>query len=42
MSWESSIIYEQILKEEVRAPPGRVHSASLLIRSYFDSQQVIH
>jgi aspartate racemase len=34
MSWESSIIYEQIINQEVRARLGGVHSADLLIRSY--------
>jgi aspartate racemase len=34
MSWESSIIYEQIINQQVRARLGGVHSASLLIRSY--------
>jgi aspartate racemase len=34
MSWESSIVYEQIINQEVRARLGGVHSASLLIRSY--------
>jgi aspartate racemase len=34
MSWESSIIYERILNEEVRRRLGRLHSADLLIRSY--------
>lgn len=34
MSWESSILYEQIINQEVRARLGGVHSASLLIRSY--------
>ena len=34
MSWESSIVYEQILNQQVRARLGGVHSASLLIRSY--------
>jgi aspartate racemase len=34
MSWESSIIYEQIINQKVRARLGGAHSASLLIRSY--------
>lgn len=34
MSWESSIVYEQIINQEVRARLGGVHSADLLIRSY--------
>ena len=34
MSWESSIVYERILNEEVRRRLGGVHSADLLIRSY--------
>jgi aspartate racemase len=34
MSWESSIIYEQIINQQVRARLGGAHSASLLIRSY--------
>jgi aspartate racemase len=34
MSWESSVLYEQIINQEVRARLGGVHSASLLIRSY--------
>jgi aspartate racemase len=34
MSWESSIIYEQIINQKVRARLGGTHSASLLIRSY--------
>ena len=34
MSWESSIVYEQIINQEVRARLGGVHSASLLVRSY--------
>lgn len=34
MSWESSIIYEQIINAEARARLGGAHSASLLIRSY--------
>jgi aspartate racemase len=34
MSWESSIVYEQILNEEARRRLGGMHSADLLIRSY--------
>ena len=34
MSWESSIVYEQIINQEVRARLGGAHSASLLVRSY--------
>ena len=34
MSWESSIEYERIINEEVRARLGGVHSADLVIRSY--------
>lgn len=34
MSWESSIVYERIMNEEVRRRRGGVHSADLLIRSY--------
>jgi aspartate racemase len=34
MSWESSVLYEQVLNEEVRARLGGVHSADLLVRSY--------
>jgi len=34
MSWESSIVYEQILNQETRRRLGGVHSADLLIRSY--------
>ena len=34
MSWESSIVYERILNEEVRRRLGGTHSADLLIRSY--------
>jgi aspartate/glutamate racemase len=33
MSWESSIVYEQIINQEVRRLGG-LHSADLLIRSY--------
>ena len=34
MSWESSIVYERLINEAVRAARGGVHSADLLIRSY--------
>jgi aspartate racemase len=34
MSWESSVVYERIINQEVRARLGGVHSASLLVRSY--------
>jgi amino-acid racemase len=34
MSWESSIVYERIINEEVRRRLGGAHSADLLIRSY--------
>ncbi len=34
MSWESSVLYEQIINTEVRARLGGVHSADLLVRSY--------
>lgn len=34
MSWESSIEYERIINEAVRARLGGVHSADLVIRSY--------
>lgn len=34
MSWESSIVYEQLINQEVRDRLGGVHSASLLVRSY--------
>ena len=34
MSWESSIEYERMINEGVRARLGGVHSADLLIRSY--------
>ena len=34
MSWESSIEYERIINEEVRARLGGVHSADLVIRSF--------
>jgi hypothetical protein len=34
MSWESSIVYEQIINTEVRRRLGGVHSADLLVRSF--------
>lgn len=34
MSWESSIVYERIINEEVRDRLGGDHAADLLIRSY--------
>lgn len=34
MSWESSILYERLLNEEVRKRLGGSHSADLLLRSY--------
>ena len=34
MSWESSIHYERLINERVRAVLGGVHSADLVIRSY--------
>ena len=34
MSWESSVVYEQLINQEVRTRLGGVHSASLLVRSY--------
>ena len=34
MSWESSIEYERIINEGVRARLGGIHSADLIIRSY--------
>jgi aspartate racemase len=34
MSWESSVVYERIINEEVRQRLGGVHSADLIIRSY--------
>ena len=34
MSWESSIVYERIINEEMRRRLGGVHAADLLIRSY--------
>jgi len=34
MSWESSIVYERVINEEVGRRLGGVHSADLLVRSY--------
>jgi aspartate racemase len=34
MSWESSIEYERIINQEVRARLGGTHSANLIIRSF--------
>jgi aspartate racemase len=34
MSWESSVLYEQIINEEVRRRLGGVHSAEIVLRSY--------
>lgn len=34
MSWESSIVYERLINEGVRARLGGVHSADLIVRSY--------
>ncbi len=34
MSWESSIEYERLINEGVRARLGGVHSADLIVRSY--------
>jgi aspartate racemase len=34
MSWESSIHYERLINERVRAALGGMHSADLVIRSY--------
>jgi aspartate racemase len=34
MSWESSILYEELINTEVRRRLGGAHSAELLIRSY--------
>ena len=34
MSWESSVLYEELINTEVRQRLGGVHSADLLIRSY--------
>lgn len=34
MSWESSVLYEELINTQVRARMGGSHSADLLIRSY--------
>lgn len=34
MSWESSVLYEELINTEVRERLGGVHSADLIIRSY--------
>ncbi|MEX1286708.1 MAG: aspartate/glutamate racemase family protein [Acidimicrobiia bacterium] len=34
MSWESSVLYERLINEEVRHRLGGLHSADLLVRSY--------
>jgi aspartate racemase len=34
MSWESSVAYERIINETVRARLGGVHSADLIVRSF--------
>lgn len=34
MSWESSVLYEQLINRGVRARLGGVHSADLVVRSY--------
>ena len=34
MSWESSILYEEIINTETRRRLGGSHSADLVIRSY--------
>lgn len=34
MSWESSVLYEQLINTEVRRRLGGTHSADLIIRSY--------
>ncbi len=34
MSWESSVLYERLLNEGVRARLGGTHSADLIVRSY--------
>ena len=34
MSWESSVLYEELINTEVRGRLGGVHSADLLLRSY--------
>ena len=34
MSWESSVLYEELINTEVRARLGGLHSADLIVRSY--------
>lgn len=34
MSWESSVLYEELINTQVRARLGGMHSADLIIRSY--------
>lgn len=34
MSWESSVLYEELINTEVRERLGGVHSADLIVRSY--------
>lgn len=34
MSWESSVLYEELINTGIRARLGGVHSADLLVRSY--------
>ena len=34
MSWESSVLYEELINTEVRQRLGGVHSADLIVRSY--------
>lgn len=34
MSWESSVLYEELINTEVRARLGGTHSADLLVKSY--------
>ncbi|MGI9607508.1 MAG: aspartate/glutamate racemase family protein, partial [Acidimicrobiales bacterium] len=34
MSWESSVLYEELINTDVRERLGGVHSADLIIRSY--------
>ena len=34
MSWESSVLYEELINTEVRGRLGGMHSADLLLRSY--------
>lgn len=34
MSWESSVLYEELINTEVRHRLGGVHSADLIVRSY--------